>query len=162
MKRLPGLFAGAVLALAFHAPGARAGFTSPPLVLSSASGAEGAGQRAIALRGTFDFENAIQLGYPISLLVFQGETFVRFPLAAAPIAGSSSTLADGVLAEAEIDALLATGSPAPAGVRIVDLEPETIHATLPLTFTTGPATAIIIAVLTDGSVLSNPITFTLP
>lgn len=160
--RLQWLLLGLVIGLAMSTSIARAGFTSPPLVLSEARVAEGGGQRAVFLRGTFDFENAVQLGYPISLLVFQGATFVRFPLSGTAVVGTSSLLADGDLLDTEVDAVLAAGSPAPAGVRIVGLEPETIRATLPLTFTGGSATAIVIAVLTDGTVLSNPITFTLP
>jgi len=49
---------GAALAVP---PCARGGFTSPPLVLSEASGAEAGGQHSVSLRGTFDFENAVQL-----------------------------------------------------------------------------------------------------
>ena len=161
MKGILAFFALAGLALAMP-PGARGGFTSPPLILSEASGAEAGGQRSVSLRGTFDFENAVQLpGYPISLIVFQGTTFVRYPFTGAPVSGTSAVLADGILTEAEVPSL----DPAPAaptGVRIIDLESDTIRVTLPATFTAGPTTAMVIAILVDGTVLSNPIVFSLP
>src|SRR5262249_21372026 len=105
VKRILAFFALTGLALALP-PGARAGFTSPPLILSGAGGAEAGGQRSASLRGTFDFENAVQLpGYPISLIVFQGTTFVRYPFTGAPVTGTSAVLADGILTEAEVPSL---------------------------------------------------------
>jgi hypothetical protein len=153
------VLAGATLAMP---PYARGGFTTPPLILSEASGAEAGGQHSVSLRGTFDFENAVQLtGYPISLIVFQGTTFARYPFTGAPVVGTSAVLADGILTEAEV-ASLGPGTPAPTGVHIIDLESDTIRVTLPPTFTAGSATAMVIAILVDGTVVSNPIVFSLP
>ena len=153
----------ATLLLAALAAGdAFAGATTPRLALSAAAGSAAGAARSVVVEGNLDFGNALQVGYPIDLLVFQGATFARFPFAGAPIAGTSPELADGALAPTEIAALLAEGAAPPAGVRIVTLVPTSIRVTLPAAFTAGPATAIVFGILTDGTVLSNPITFTLP
>jgi len=77
------------------------------------------------------------------------------------VTGTSAVLADGILTEAEVPSLDPAAA-APTGVRIIDLESDTIRVTLPATFTAGPTTAMVIAILVDGTVLSNPIVFSLP
>src|SRR5215208_5570355 len=115
------------LMLALAAPVAFAGFTSPTLVLSSARGDAGPGGRGAAFEGEFDFPNAVEVGYPLNFVVFQGTTFARYPAAAPPVTGTSATLGDGVLAENELDTLDASGSDADASVRIVSMTPSSIR-----------------------------------
>lgn len=67
----------ALAAVVFAGSVAVAGFTSPTLVLSSARGEAAGGGRAAALEGSFDFPNAVQVGYPLHVVVFQGATFAR-------------------------------------------------------------------------------------
>ena len=151
------------LALATAAPaGLRASGTSPALVLSAAAGAAVDGQRSATLDGSFDFANAVQVAYPLSLVVFQGSRFVRYRLPGAAVAGDSPELADGQLSANELDAFGQEGSAAAAGVRVVTLVADRIRVALPPGFTAGQTTAILYAILPDSNVLSNPIDFTLP
>jgi len=140
----------------------RASGTSPALVLSAAAGAAVGDQRSVALEGSFDFANAVQVAYPLNLVVFQGSRFVRYRVPGAAVAGDSPELADGQLTADELDAFGQEGSAAAAGVRIVTLVTDRIRIALPAGFTAGPTTAILYAVLPDSPVLSNPIDFTLP
>jgi hypothetical protein len=152
-----------VIALTAAAPARlRASGTSPALVLSAAAGAAVGGQRSVALDGSFDFANAVQVAYPLDLVVFQGSRFVRYRVPGAAVAGDSPELADGQLSSDELDAFGREGSAAPAGVRIVTLVTDRIRVALPAGFAAGPTTAILYAVLPDSPVLSNPIDFTLP
>ena len=141
---------------------ARAGLTSPTLLLTAASGALADGARSVTVDGLFDFPNAIQVGYPLHLVIFQGDRFVRFPAVGAPATGNSALVADGSLTEGEVAGLLGEGAAATAGVRIVTMVVDRLRVTLPSTFTAGPATAILFTILSDGTVLSNAIAFTLP
>jgi hypothetical protein len=141
---------------------AHAGFTSPTLVLSAARGDAGPAGRGAAFEGDFDFPNAVEVGYPLNLVVFQGTTFARYPAAAPPVTGTSPTLGDGVLAEGEVDTLDAAGSAAAPSVRIVTMTPSTIRVTLPSSFTSGAASGVLYTILPDGNVVSNVVAFVLP
>ena len=147
---------------AIAASAAFAGFTSPTLVLSAAHGDAGTAGRGAAFEGEFDFPNAVEVGYPLSLVVFQGTTFARYPAAAPPVTGTSATLGDGVLAENELDTLDAAGSAADASVRIVSMTPTSIRVTLPSTFASGAAAGVLYTILPDGDVVSNVVGFVLP
>jgi hypothetical protein len=151
-----------LFALAIAAPAAFAGFTSPTLVLSAARGDAGTAGRGAAFEGQFDFPNAVEVGYRLSLVVFQGTTFARYPAAAAPVTGTSATLGDGVLAEAEIETLDGAGGAADPSVRILSMTPSTIRVTLPSTFASGPASGVLYTILSDGNVVSNVVSFDLP
>jgi len=151
------------LALGTAAPaGLRASGTSPALALSAAAGAAVDGQRSVTLDGSFDFANAVQVAYPLNLVVFQGSRFVRYRVPGTAVAGDSPELADGDLAASEIDTFGQEGSAAAAGVRIVTLIADRIRVALPAGFPAGPTRAVLYAVVPDGNVLSNPIDFTLP
>ena len=151
-----------ILLLACSALLAHAGFTSPTLVLSAARGDAGSSGRGVAFEGSFDFPNAVEVGYPLSLVVFQGTTFARYPAAAAPVTGTSAALADGILDATELPAFSNEGAPADASVRIVTMTPSALRVTLPATFTSGPASGVLFTILSDGSVVSNVIPFDLP
>jgi hypothetical protein len=145
------------------APGrVHAGATSPTLVLGVAEGEALDGARAARFEGSFDFPNAIQVGYPLQLVIFQGTRFVRVPLVGSPRTGTSTALADDALSEAELPGLLAAGAPAEAGVRIVTVTDRDLRVTLPASFAAGPTRAILFAILPEHPVLSNPIDFVLP
>jgi hypothetical protein len=152
----------ALALVAYLGRDACAGFTSPTLVLSAAQGEAATAGRAAAFEGSFDFPNAVQVGYPLNLVVFQGTTFVRYPAAGAPVTGTSTALGDGVLAESELAALLGNGGPVTASVRVVTMTPSAIRVTLPATFGAGLTTGVLFTILSDGSVLSNAIDFDLP
>jgi hypothetical protein len=141
---------------------ARAGFTTPDLVLASASGAEVSGVRTVAVTGAFDFPNTVQADYALEVVVFQGTRFARYPVTGAAVAGDSAALADGTLAAGELSAFLHDGAAADAEVRILSITAGGIRVRLPAAFTAGSATALLFAVLNDGNVFSNAILFQLP
>jgi len=107
-------------------------------------------------------KGAVQVGYPLQLIVFQDTSFVRFPITGTPQVGQSSLLADGRLDPDDVPGLLAAGSPAPGDVRIVSLSSTRAVLTLPANFNPGAATVQAFAVLADGRVLSNPLLLVLP
>lgn len=161
MRRVPLLLA-VVFAVATAPRSARAGATTPALVLSTAAASAGTAGRTAVFQGSFDFANALQIGYAIDLVVFQGTTFARYPFAGAPLTGTSPQLSDGTLAAGEVATLVGEGAPADAGVEIVTLTADEIRVNLPASFVGGPATAVVFAVLSDGTALSNAIGFVLP
>jgi hypothetical protein len=141
---------------------ARPSATSPTLVVSAVNGMRADGRVAVTVEGTFDFPNAVQVGYPLQLVVFQGTGFVRFPIGGTPQAGQSSLLADGRIDPGDVPGLLAAGSPTPADVRIVSLSSARAVLALPGDFQAGAATVQAFADLADGRVLSNPLALVLP
>ena len=150
------------ISLTVPAGSAHAAATAPHLALSAAAGSAVDGSRSAVFDGTFDFANALQLGYPISLVVFQGARFARYPLAGAAATGTSPELADGALVAGEVGALLGEGAPAATGVGVVTVTATRVRVTLPATFVPGATTAVVVTVLPEGTLLSNPIGFTLP
>jgi hypothetical protein len=157
MIRLLSFAIAGVLAVAGHA---HAGATSPTLVLGSAEPAAVDGARAVTFEATFDFDNAVQTGYGLQLIVFQGVRFVRYPFAGAPAGGQSAALADGTLAEDEVPAVVGAGTPVAA--RIVSITPRSVRVVIPTDLPAGATTAILAAVLPEHPVVSNPIGFVLP
>lgn len=143
---------------------AQAGITDPTLLVSAVDADKVEGARTLLVRGTFEFGNVVQLGYPFFVVVFQGQTFARYPLAGAPAAGTSALLADGVLADTEVPTFLGQGAAPPAGVRVVTVLRDAVRVTLPATFNAGSATVVLVAYLpdTDGVVMSNSVSVTLP
>jgi hypothetical protein len=141
---------------------ARGGATRPKPILAAASAVTVDVRRTVLLEGDFEFPNAVQIGYPLDIVVFQGMHFVRYRVAATPVAGTSTLLADGSLSASELPAFLGVGTPAPANVRIVTLTNSEIRVVLPADFTAGTATALLFTVLTSDTSLSNPISLVLP
>ncbi len=137
-----------------------AGATSPTLVLGTALPVAVGGVRTVVFEASLDFENAVQTGYGLQLVVFQGTRFVRYPLAGTPATGDSAALADGTLAEDEVASVLGAGTPTVA--RIVSITPRTLRVVLPADVPAGATTAILAAVLPEHPVVSNPIGFVLP
>jgi len=148
--------------LCAFATAAFAGFTSPTLLLSAATGTVANGGRTVALTGTFDFPNTVQPGYPLNLVVSQGTRFVRYPILGQPVSGTSAALSDGLLTDAELGAFLRDGAAAAPAVRVLALTATDLRVTLPATFGSGATRAVLFTILPDGSVISNPIDFTLP
>ena len=158
----PHRFLAIVLAPLVAAATAWASATSPTLIVSAARAVAADGRRSVTIEGTFDFENAVQVGYPLQLVVFQGTRFVRFPAVGVPQTGETSLLADGRLDAAELPALLAAGAPAGSDVRVVTLTATSALVALPAGFTAGAATAQVFTVLPEEPVLSNPLVLVLP
>ena len=158
------IVAGAMLAgLLALVPGrpARAGFTTPTLVLTEASVAEADGARVATFDAAFDFPNAVQTGYRVSLVVYQGTRFVRFPVSGQVMEGTSAILSDGLLADTEVSALFASGSPT-ATARILQIERDRIAVSLPPDFAAGAASAVLATMPSEGAAVSNTIGLVLP
>lgn len=147
--------------LVLAAATAWASATSPTLIVSGARAVRADGRHAVTIEGTFDFANAVQVGYPLQLVVFQGTRFVRYPAAGAPRTGDTPLLADGRLDAAELPAFLAAGEPATADVRVVTLTATSALVALPAEFAPGTATAQVFTVLPEEPVLSNPLALVL-
>lgn len=157
------IVAAAIVAAAIVRPAPlRAGATSPKLVVSAATAVVGDGRRTVVIDAAYDFPNAVQVGYPLQLVVFQGSRFVRYPIGGAPVTGTSALLADGALDAADAAPLLAAGAPAPVDVRILTLTSTEARVALPAEFTAGPATVALYTILADGTTLSNPLGLVLP
>lgn len=157
---------GLVLAVGLAAGGLAgevfAAATTPTLVLTTAAPAAVGEARAVAFEGTFDFPNALEVGYPLALIIFQGTHFVRYPLTGPAHMGESRAAVSGQLDADDVPTLDLQGVEAPADVRIVTFVPDRLRVTLPATFTAGSATAVLYASVPHGTVVSNPIIFVLP
>lgn len=151
-----------LLAVAGLPATALAGATSPKITIASAEGSLVDGARSVRLGGVLDFENALQTGYGLHVLVYQGTRFVRYPVAGDAVTGTSAALADGTLSEAEVPAFLLEGAPTGADVRIVTFTPTGCLLTLPAEMTAGPARVVLVAVISEGVVFSNVFDFSLP
>ncbi|TMA53829.1 MAG: hypothetical protein E6J76_03355 [Deltaproteobacteria bacterium] len=150
------------LALGLIAREVRAAATTPTLILTTAAPAVVGGARAVAFEGRFDFPNALEVGYPLELVIFQGAHFVRYPIAGTAHVGDSAALLAGHLDEDDVPTFDLEGAEAPADVRIVTFVPDRLRVTLPATFTAGRVTAVLFASVPHGAVVSNPIVFLLP
>jgi len=148
------------LALGLIAREVRAAATTPTLILTTAAPAVAKGARSVAFEGSFDFPNALEVGYPLELVIFQGAHFVRYPVAGTAHVGDSAGLLAGHLDDLPTFDL--EGAEAPDDVRIVPVVPDRLRVTLPATFTAGRATAVLFASVPHGAVVSNPIVFLLP
>ncbi len=150
------------MAVALGTVAAWASATSPTLVLSAGQAVQAEGRYTVTIEGTFDFANAVQVGYPLQIVLFQGTRFVRFPLGGTPLTGVAAVLADGRLNASELPALLAAGSPASSEVRLLALTAKTAVLAIPAEFARGAATVQTVALLAEHPVLSNPLALVLP
>src|SRR5262245_55671404 len=126
------LIASAILVLATVGL-VRAGATTPTLIVQSANvtGPFGVGAGAlVSFTVAYDYSNAVQADYDVELIVYQEDSFARFPISGSARVGSSAALADG-LAVSDLPALDAASTPAPASVRVVTIEPTQIRVALP-------------------------------
>ena len=142
---------------------ARAGATTPTLAVQTATGTFSAGsKRLISFSVAYDYSNAIQADYDVELIVFQGNSFVRFPVSGTARVGSSAALGDGLTAS-DLPALDAASSPASDDVRLVTVEPTRLTVTLPATFASqSGANVVLVATVDEGTILSNPLFFNVP
>lgn len=156
------LFVALLLVVTLSAARARAGATTPSLVLATGDVlAQVGGGRTAVFGAAFDHTNAVQADYDLELVVWQGRRFARFPVSGGARVGETAALDDG-LGAADLPNLDAASGPAPATVRLVTLATDGMRVSLPATFTAGSATAALVATVDEGIVLSNPLVFTVP
>ena len=140
---------------------AAAGSTDPTLAIGQLIARPIAGAAVVEVLGTFGFDDVVQVDYPLTLVVYRGTSFARFPVGAPATAGTFAGLADG-LAVSEIAALEAAGSAEPTA-EIVTLEPNRMLVSLPLALSSaGALTAVLyVEVAGEGGFVSNAPTATL-
>jgi hypothetical protein len=155
------LAAALVLAVLGASGIADAAGTDPRLALTSGEAIAGGGPVLVRLRGNTQFDDQLQFAFPAGVVVYQGTSFVRVPVNGGAVSGGAAFLADG-LVDTEFLALLGLGAPAAAPAGLASLQPNEVRVVLPVGFASGPATAVVYAVLEGTAFLSNPITVTLP
>ena len=150
-----GVFALAWLLPILAAHLAAAGSTDPTLAIGQLVARPVAGAAVVEVLGEFGFDDVVQVDYPLTLVVYRGATFARFPVGAPAVAGTFAGLADG-LAVSEIAALEATGVAEPSA-EIVALEPNRLLVSLPLDLSSaGVLTAVLyVEVAGEGGFVSN-------
>jgi hypothetical protein len=150
------LRAASAFAFLGFATTAHGGSTDPVLVIGEATISGGQPGRVVELLGSWGFDDALQLDYPLSVVVSQGTSFVRFPFGDAPEAGTFAGLSDG-LAASEIPALESAGSPS-AGASISHLALHEMTLALPAVFAPGSVRVVLYVSLPgEGTFLSNSV-----
>lgn len=140
---------------------ARGAGTDPTLALTSGEAIAGGSATMVRLRGSLAFDDQLQFAFPAGVIIYQGTNFVHVPVNGSAMSGVAGFLADG-LVDTEVQTLIALGAPAAAPARLVSLQPSEVRVVLPAGFGSGPATAVVYAVLEGDGFLSNPIAVTLP
>ena len=137
------------------AKSAAAGSTDPTLAIGQLTARPVGGAAVVEILGEFGFDDVLQVDYPLTLVVYRGTGFARYPVGGAAVAGTFAGLADG-LAVSEIAALEATGAEA-SGAEIVVLEPNRVLVSLPVELA-GPGTltaVLYVEVPVEGGFVSN-------
>src|SRR5205814_552414 len=93
----------------------QAAATKPTLVIASGAGESTGDARAAVFEVSFDFLNAVQVAYPLNLVVFQGTHFVRYPASGPAVTGDSAALAAALLGMAFSTPVAGTSFPIFAG-----------------------------------------------
>jgi len=165
MYRLSRTLSGAALLgllVSLHPGHLRAAGTDPTLVLSEGDVfSNAAGAVALAVDGTFSFDDLVQFSFPVGMFVVQGNRFARYGFDGGAREGTSALVTDGVSA-ADVAALLASGSAASAPARLVEVRTDGAVMVLPATFGPGPAAVVVYAVLDGQAFVSNTLALTLP
>ncbi len=139
---------------------ARAGSFEPILAIGQVV-AQHAGQSALVeVTGNFGFDDALQVDFPVNLIVYQGKEFVRYPLGGEPSSGTFIPLQSGL--EARQIPYLEANSEFEPEAEIVRLEPKRLLVSLPPKFEDGLITAILYVIdPIQGPFLSNSVSATL-
>lgn len=146
----------AFLLVCAAATSGHAGSTDPVLVIGQATTSGGTPARLLDLLGAWGFDDVVQIDYPLSIVVSQGTSFVRYPVGDVPVSGTFAGLADG-LTIAEVPSLELAGSTA-SNASIVHLDLHEMTLGLPPTFTAGPVDVVLYTTLPgEGTFLSNAI-----
>src|SRR5262245_48666290 len=102
MSRLRRTLSGAALIallVCLHPGHPRAAGTDPTLVLSEGDVFSNvAGAVALAIDGTFSFDDLVQFSFPVGVFVFQGNRFARYGFDGSVREGTSALVTDGVSA----------------------------------------------------------------
>ena len=152
------LLAGAVA----FAGGAAASGSAPTLALTGADAfVTQAGGRAVVATGSFNFDDRLQFGFPVGVLIVQGDRFARYDVTGQIVSASSPLVADGVVAT-DIPALLAIATAAAPPAALVQIRPDRITVALPPELGPGPAVVMLYASKDSESFVSNAVSVELP
>lgn len=120
--------AGLMIGMLFVASAAHAGSSEPKLAIANASASSDGGVVSVEILGNFDYDNAVRLGYPLSILVTQGATMARL-------------LFDGRVGTGDAWTNLSPPADVPGAPGVIAIGPERLTVVLPPSFTAGsPAT----------------------
>lgn len=108
----------ALLAAAALTPGAYAGSSEPKLAIATASASSEDGVVTVEVVGNFDYDNAVRLGYPLSVLVTRGTTMARM-------------LMDGRVGTGDAWTNLDPPSGVPGAPGVIAIGPERLTVVLP-------------------------------
>jgi len=155
-----GLGIAAIASLLIGPVGAWAGSFGPTLAIGQVV-AQHAGESALVeVTGNFGFDDALQVDFPVNLVIYQGKEFVRYPLGGEPSSGSFIPLQSGLVARQILH--LEANSEFEAEAEIVRLEPKRLLVSLPPKFEDGSITAVLYVIdPTEGLFLSNAVSTTL-
>lgn len=136
----------------------RAGATDPTLAIGQVRAQPAGAAALVEVMGMFGFDDVVQVTYPLSLVLYHGTSFVRYPIGSTAESGTFAALANG-LATSEIGALESAGSPA-ASVEIVRLEPGRLVVSVPPSLANaGTISAQLYVTLPgEGAFVSNAVT----
>jgi hypothetical protein len=155
-----GLGIAVMASLLIGPAGARAGSFEPILAIGQVVARPAGLGAVVEVTGNFGFDDALQVDFPLNLVVYQGKEFVRYPLGGEPISGTFIPLQNGLVAR-QIPHLEAKGE-FEAEAEIVRLEPKRLLVSLPPKFEDGSITAILYVVdPIGGPLLSNAVSATL-
>lgn len=131
-----------------------AGSTDPVLVIGQASASGGSPARLLDLLGSWGFDDALQIDYPLSIVVSQGSSFVRYSFGGQAVSGTFAGVGDG-LSISEIAALEASGSP-DSRASITRLALHEMTLSLPPIFSAGDLNVVVyVSLAGEGTFLSN-------
>ena len=134
-----------LLALTLYAGPLSAAYTEPRLALTRVTPYRAAGGSiTLKIEGSFSFNDAVQLGLPLSVTVSQGQLTARFDLN-----GGVFTSTGG-----------AAEQPA-AGPGVVEVAPRALTLVLPPGFAAGAAIAQVVASYDNKPIASNRLSFAL-
>lgn len=153
--------AAAVCVLALPAAALASG-SAPVLTLSGGDAFVASdGARGVVATGSFNFEDRLQFGFPIGLMLVQGDRVVRYDVAGTITSTASPLVADGVVV-GEIPALLTLTGPAAPPAAVIQVRPDRIVVALPPEIGAGPAVVFLYAEKESESFMSNVVTLELP
>jgi hypothetical protein len=145
----------AAVMLAAAPPWAQAGLTDPTLAVGRVTATPSGSGSVVDVLGNWEFDALMQVEFPLTLVVSQGEKFVRIPLTGqGGESGNLAELADG-LDSLEIAALEAAALPG-AGASVIRIEPHRITVAVPPVIGDGTVSVEIYVVVPDhGGFVSN-------
>ncbi|MFQ5478771.1 MAG: hypothetical protein ACE5E4_09150 [Candidatus Binatia bacterium] len=138
-----------------------AGSTDPVLAIGQIRARPAGAGSVVEVFGTWEFDNLVQVDFPLNVVVSQGANFVRLPAGGlAAESGSFAGLLDG-LDPAELVDLENAGLPE-SGAELLRVEPHLIKASIPPLIVDGQVSVVVYVVIPgEGSFVSNAVSVSL-